>query len=207
MATRNQSEAYDLSLFEPRELQRPQQRDNIINLPQDRLEKNSRPTLHPLRMLSTLILGAAVVAVMGCMIYSQAELNELTTELNEKTKILTEKMCIRDRLDQFAQVKKMGPLKNVLSKLPGMEKQLKDVEIDDRMMDRMAAIILSMTPQERSKPDIINPSRKRRIAAGSGMQVEDVNRLLKQFEQMQKMMKQLKGGRGKKRRFMPPMMP
>ena len=74
----------------------------------------------------------------------------------------------------------------------------------------MKAIILSMTPREREKPEIINPSRKRRIAAGSGMKVEDVNRLLRQFEQMQKMMKQLRPGKGKgkKRRMLPPgMMP
>ncbi len=96
---------------------------------------------------------------------------------------------MNDLLDQFAQVKKMGPLKSVLSKLPGMDKQLRDVDIDDRQMDRMEAIILSMTKKEREKPEIINASRKRRIAAGSGMKVEDVNRLLKQYEQMQKMMK------------------
>ncbi|MBR4888685.1 MAG: signal recognition particle protein, partial [Clostridia bacterium] len=87
----------------------------------------------------------------------------------------------------------------VLSKLPGLGKQVEDVDIDDRIMDRMSAIILSMTPAERSKPDLINASRKRRIAAGSGMKVEDVNRLIKQYEMMQKMMKQMKnGGKGKK---------
>ena len=77
-----------------------------------------------------------------------------------------------------------------MSSLPGMEKQLRDVDIDDRQMDRVAAIIQSMTMEERSNPDIINPSRKRRIAAGSGMKVEDVNRLIKQFEQARKVMKQ-----------------
>lgn len=81
-----------------------------------------------------------------------------------------------------------------------MEKQLKDVEIDDRIMDRTAAMILSMTPEEREKPSLINPSRKRRIAAGSGMQVEDVNRLLKQLEQMQKVVKQM-GGKNMKRKM------
>ena len=94
----------------------------------------------------------------------------------------------------------MGPIKNILNKFPGMEKQLKDVEIDDRIMDRTAAIILSMTPEEREKPSLINPSRKRRIAAGSGMQVEDVNRLLKQLEQMQKVVKQM-GGKNMKRKM------
>jgi len=119
----------------------------------------------------------------------------------EKTarKMLQNKLDLNDLLDQFAQMKKMGPIKSVLSKIPGVEKQIRDVDIDDRIMDRSAAIILSMTPRERSDPAVINPSRKRRIAAGSGMKVEDVNRLLRQFEQMQKMMKQMKGM--KKRRF------
>ena len=73
------------------------------------------------------------------------------------------------------------------------------MDIDERIMDRSAAIILSMTSEERENPSVINPSRKRRIAAGCGMKVEDVNRLLKQFEQMQKMMKQVKGLKKKKR--------
>ena len=115
-------------------------------------------------------------------------------------RMLENKMDLNDLLDQFKQVKRMGPLKSVLSKMPGMEKQLKDVDIDDRDMDRMAAIILSMTKEERAKPSIINPSRKRRIAAGSGMRVEDVNRLLRQFEQTQKLIKQLRG-KGGRRRF------
>ena len=91
--------------------------------------------------------------------------------------------------------------------IPGIGKKIKDVDIDERAMDKTRAIILSMTPKEREKPDIINPSRKRRIAAGCGMQVEDVNRLLSQYKQMQKMFKQLngKGGSKKKmRRMMPP---
>lgn len=116
-------------------------------------------------------------------------------------KLQSNRMDLNDLLEQFMQVKKMGPLKSVLAKLPGVEKQLRDVDIDDREMDRMAAIILSMTPAERAKPELFNASRKRRVAAGSGMRVEDVNRLLKQFEQMQKMMKQLKGGKGKRRGF------
>ena len=96
------------------------------------------------------------------------------------------------------QIKKMGPLKSILSKLPGVEKQLSGVEIDDRIIDRMCAIILSMTPSERKKPSIINPQRKKRIASGSGLKVEDVNKLLKQFEQMQKVMKKF-GGKNKKK--------
>ena len=82
--------------------------------------------------------------------------------------------------------------------LPGMGKKIKDVDIDERQLDKTKAIILSMTPKEREKPDIINPSRKRRIAAGCGMQVEDVNRLLSQYRQMQKMFKQMNGKSSKK---------
>lgn len=111
-------------------------------------------------------------------------------------------MNLNDMLDQFQQIKKMGPLKSILSKLPGVDKQIENVDIDDRIMDRNAAIILSMTPQERLTPSLLNASRKRRIAAGCGMKVEDINRLLKQFEQMQKMMKQFSGRNGKKKRKM-----
>ena len=105
---------------------------------------------------------------------------------------------MNDLLEQFQQIKKMGSLKSVLSMLPGMEKQLRDVDIDDRQMLRVEAIIKSMTKREKAKPDIINASRRRRIAAGSGTSVEEVNRLLRQYEQMKKMFKQFskKGKRG-----------
>ena len=99
-----------------------------------------------------------------------------------------------DLKDQMIQIRKLGPLKSILSKLPGMNNQLKDVDLDDRIMDRTYSIILSMTPSERKKPNIIDFSRKKRIAAGSGVKVEDVNKLLKQFEQMQKVMKKFGGG-------------
>ena len=102
----------------------------------------------------------------------------------------------------------MGSIKDLLSMIPGVGKKIKDVDIDERQFDRTKAIILSMTPKEREKPDIINPSRKRRIASGCGMQVEDVNRLLKQYKDMQKMFKQFggsKGGKKKMRRMMPNM--
>lgn len=96
---------------------------------------------------------------------------------------------------------KDGTLKGILSKIPGVGKQLDDVDINDRQIDWLQAIILSMTPAERENPNLINPSRKRRIAAGSGRTVEEVNRLIKQLEQMQKMIKQMnKGGKKGKRR-------
>lgn len=118
------------------------------------------------------------------------------TALDEKkaaeleAKIRKNKFDLNDLLDQMQQVKKMGSMKDILSMLPGVGSKLKNVDIDDGQLDRIQAIIFSMTPNERANPDIINPSRKRRIAAGCGMQVEDVNRLLSQYRQMQKMMKQ-----------------
>ncbi len=117
-------------------------------------------------------------------------------ELEEKLR--KNKFDLNDLLDQMEQVKKMGSMKDILSMLPGINKKVKDVEIDDRQFDKMAAIIKSMTPKERKNPDIINPSRKRRIAAGCGMQVEDVNRLLNQHRQMQKMFKQMNSGKMKR---------
>lgn len=112
---------------------------------------------------------------------------------------------MNDLLDQMKQIQKMGPIKQILGMLPGVGNKLDDVDVDDNQVKRIEAIILSMTPAERAKPSLINPPRKRRIAAGSGNTVADVNRLLKQFEEMQKMMKQLgimgKNGKGKKNKF------
>ena len=111
-----------------------------------------------------------------------------------------------DYLESMSQMKKMGGIGELLNMLPGMGlgNQLKDVQIDEKQMARTEAIILSMTPQERANPDVLNPSRKRRIANGAGVDISEVNRLVKQFEQSKKMMKQFsgmmggkKGGRGR----------
>ena len=155
---------------------------------------------HPDRMASRILGMGDVLTLIED---AQSKIDEKAAE-EAAQKILQNKFDLNDLLNQFAQVRKMGPLKSVISKLPGMDKQLKDVDVDDRQMDRMEAIILSMTEKERQKPDIINPSRKRRIAAGSGMKVEDVNRLLKQFETTQKLMRQMRGKKGKRRPMMPP---
>jgi signal recognition particle subunit SRP54 len=107
-------------------------------------------------------------------------------------------LTLDDFLSQIRQIRKMGPLGQVIGMIPGLRQasKLKDVDIDDRELDRVEAIIQSMTPAERRKPDMINGSRRRRIAAGSGTTVQEVNRLLAQFKQMQKMMKRFgKGGR------------
>jgi signal recognition particle subunit SRP54 len=103
---------------------------------------------------------------------------------------------LEDFLEQFQMLKRMGPLKDILAMLPGASSALRDVEIDDRDVARVEAIIRSMTPEERQKPKIIGGSRRKRIATGSGTTPQDVNRLLKQFADAQKMMKQLAGGRG-----------
>jgi signal recognition particle subunit SRP54 len=109
-------------------------------------------------------------------------------------KLATGKFTLDDFLDQLQQLKKMGPLQNVLGMLPGVGAQLKDAEVSDDQVRRTEAIIRSMTPAERENPSIINGSRRTRIAKGSGTQVQDVNRLVKQFAEMQRMMKQF-GGR------------
>lgn len=107
-----------------------------------------------------------------------------------------------DFLEQMEQMEKMGGMNDILKMLPGFgtNKQLKNVEIDDNAMSMPKAIILSMTKEERSNPDIINPSRKKRIANGAGVPISEVNKLLKQFEQSKKMMKQMSGLMGGKRR-------
>ena len=93
-----------------------------------------------------------------------------------------------DFLSQMQQIKKMGGLTDILSMIPGVGSQLKNVDIDDGAMDSIEAIIYSMTPEERANPSILNPSRKKRIAAGAGVKLQDVNKLCKQFEQSRKML-------------------
>ena len=154
---------------------------------------------HPDRMASRILGMGDVLTLIED---AQAKLDEKAAAKTAE-RLMHNKLDFNDMLEQFQQVKKMGPIKGILSKLPGMGNKLDDVDIDDRIMDRTAAIILSMTPFERSHPDSLDASRKRRIAAGCGQKAEDVNRLINQFRQTQKLMKQF-GGKGKRRR-MPPM--
>ncbi len=114
-------------------------------------------------------------------------------------KLMQNKFDLNDLLDQFRQLKKMGSLQEMLEMIPGIGKKAKDIEVDERQFDRLQAIILSMTPKERANPDIINPSRKKRIADGCGQSLDDVNRLMSQYRQMQKMFKQINGKKGGKR--------
>ncbi len=147
---------------------------------------------HPDRMASR-ILGMGDIMTL----IEKAEANFDEAEA-EKTAVKLQKgqFTLEDFLTQFQSVKRMGPLKDILAMLPGSGSLMRDVEIDDRDVRRVEAIIQSMTPEERRNPKIIGGSRKRRIASGSGTRPQDVNRLLKQFGETQKMMKTLAGGRG-----------
>lgn len=153
---------------------------------------------YPSRMASRILGMGDVLSLI-----EKAEQNiDQKNALELQQKLKTSTFDFNDLLNQFQQMKKMGPLKNLMAMIPGMEQQMGNVDIDDKMIDRIEAIIYSMTPREREKPDLLNASRKRRIAAGSGMKVEDVNRLVKQIEMMQKMFKQVGGKKGKGMRNM-----
>lgn len=157
---------------------------------------------HPDRMASRILGMGDVLTLIED---AQNKIDQDKAEEMAK-KMMSNKFDFNDLNDQFAQIKKMGPLKGILAKIPGISNQLDNINIDDRQIDWTQAIILSMTSEERSNPSLLNPSRKRRIAAGSGRSVEEVNRLIKQLEQMQKMMKQIKnktkGTKGGKKRKM-----
>lgn len=150
---------------------------------------------HPDRMASR-ILGMG--DVLSLIEKAENEIDEKAAE-EAARKLEQNKFDLNDLLEQFKSIQKMGSLKSLLSMIPGMEKQVRDADIDERQLDRVEAIITSMTPKERAKPDIINGSRRKRIAAGCGQSVEEVNKLLKQYEQMQKMFKQMNGKNGKRR--------
>lgn len=151
---------------------------------------------YPDRMASR-ILGMG--DVLSLIEKAEQTLDEKKAAELEK-KLRKNKFDLNDLLDQLQQVRKMGSMKDLLSMLPGVGNKLRDVDIDERQFDRLQAIIRSMTPEERAKPEIINPSRKRRIAAGCGLQVEDVNKLLAQHRQMLKMFKQF-NSKGARRKF------
>ncbi len=147
---------------------------------------------YPDRMASRILGMGDVLSLIekAEAAYDEEQAAELERKLRKS------EFTLEDFLDQFRQVRKMGSMKDILSKLPGVDQnQLANAEIDEHAIDRLEAIILSMTPRERQKPSIINVPRKKRIAAGSGTKIEDVNRLLKQFDQTCKMMKELSSGK------------
>lgn len=149
---------------------------------------------HPDRMASR-ILGMG--DMLSLIEKAEQALDMKKAEELEK-KLRTQRFTFTDFLDQMEQMKNMGPIQNVLGMIPGMNsKALKNVNVDEKKMSHIEAIITSMTPGERDLKDKLTPSRKERIAKGSGTSIVEVNALLKQFDQMQKMMKQFSGGNAK----------
>lgn len=142
---------------------------------------------HPDRMASRILGMGDVLTLIE---KAEAAVDEKKAAELEK-KLREASFTLSDFLDQYKQIRQMGDISQLMGMIPGMKPgQMKDVKIDEKMMAQTEAIILSMTMKEREKPDLINASRKRRIAAGSGTSVEAVNRLLKQYDQMNKMFKQ-----------------
>lgn len=153
-------------------------------------------TFHPDRMASRILGMGDVLSLI-----ERAEFNldeKKAAELEAKLK--QNKFDLNDLLSQMREIQKMGSIKDTLAMIPGLGNKLKNIDVDESAFTKLESIILSMTAKERENPDIINPSRKRRIANGCGKKVEDVNQLLAQYRQMQKMFKQMSGkGPGGKR--------
>ena len=142
--------------------------------------------------IASRILGMGDIVTLVEKAQQQFD-QEKAVKLEEKLR--KSQLTLEDFLEQLREIKKMGPLSQVIGMLPGMNRMPADVQVDDNALVRIEAVIQSMTPDERNRPSIINGSRRRRIAMGSGTTVQEVNRLLKQFEEMQKMMKRFsKGG-------------
>ena len=152
---------------------------------------------HPDRMASRILGMGDILSLIekAEAAYDEKNAKEMEKKLREQT------FTLDDFLDQMKQLKKMGNIEQLVGMMPGVKPgALKDAQLDESQMGRIEAIILSMTKAERTKPEIINGSRRKRIAKGSGTSVEEVNKLLRQFDQMKKMMKQLTG-MGKRRMF------
>ena len=135
---------------------------------------------------------------MGDVLSLIEKAQEAVTEEEAKKmqkKMLENSFTLEDYLTQFESMKKMGGAQALVSMMPGLGGKIKDGDIDESRIERTKAIILSMTPKERNEPSIINSSRKKRIAAGSGTSVQEINQLLKQFEQTKMLMKQLRSGK------------
>jgi signal recognition particle subunit SRP54 len=140
---------------------------------------------HPDRMASRILGMGDIVSFVE---KAQESVDMKEAEKLEK-KLRKQQFTLEDFYDQMQQLKKMGPLESLLEMIPGVGKALKGATLDPNAMKRVEAMILSMTPQERQKPEILNGSRRKRIAMGSGTTVQDLNRMLKQFGQMKKMLK------------------
>lgn len=146
---------------------------------------------HPSRMADRILGMGDIVSLVE---RAQEQFDEEEARRLQK-KIQKNKFDFNDFLGQIQQIKKMGNIKDLASMIPGVGKAIKDIDIDDNAFKGIEAIILSMTPQERTNPEILNTSRRARIAKGSGTNVQDVNRLIKQFDQTRKMMKMVTGSK------------
>jgi signal recognition particle subunit SRP54 len=149
---------------------------------------------HPDRMADRILGMGDIVSLVE---KAQEQYDEEQARKLHK-KIVKNQFNFNDFLDQIAQIKKMGNLKDLAGMIPGVGKALKNVDIDDDAFKSIEAIIKSMTPEERENPSLMNGSRRKRIADGSGTSIVEVNRLLKQFEDMRKLMKMVSGGGAKK---------
>jgi len=149
---------------------------------------------HPSRMAERILGMGDVISLVE---RAQEQFDEEEARKIQK-KIAKNKFGFDDFLNQIQQIKKMGNIKDLMGMIPGAGKALKGLDVDDDAFKHIEAIIHSMTPDERSTPAKLNASRKKRIAKGSGRDVQEVNQLLKQFDQMSKMMKMMQGGGGKK---------
>ncbi|HCF61370.1 MAG TPA: signal recognition particle protein, partial [Myxococcales bacterium] len=153
---------------------------------------------HPDRMASRILGMGDVLTVIE---KAQANMDSRKAQEMEK-KLRTQTFTLDDYLEQLEQIKGMGSMSDILAMIPGLNAgKLKEVQVDERQIPRTQAIIQSMTKKERNNPSLINASRRKRIAAGSGARIQDVNQLLKSYEELKKMMKQLNGAKGKKGRF------
>lgn len=146
---------------------------------------------HPSRMADRILGMGDIVSLVE---RAQEQYDEAEAKRLQK-KIAKNQFDFNDFLSQIAQIKKMGNLKELASMIPGVGKALKDIDIDDNAFKSIEAIIYSMTPKERTNPEILNGSRRTRIAKGSGTNIQEVNRLLKQFDQTRKMMKMVTGSK------------
>ena len=149
---------------------------------------------YPARMAERILGMGDVVSLVE---RAQEQFDEQEARKIQK-KIAKNQFGFDDFLSQIQQVKKMGNMNDLVGMIPGVGKMMKDVDVDDDAFKHIEAIIHSMTPEERSKPTLLNASRKKRIGAGSGTSIQQVNQLMKQFDQMSKMMKMMQGGGGKK---------
>ena len=150
---------------------------------------------HPERMASRILGMGDVLTLIEKATENMDQ--EASEKLGKKLQRNPADINLEDFLDQMQQMKKMGPLSSILGMIPGLGSKLKDVEIDENALKKPEAIVRSMTPQERRHPDLLNASRRKRIAAGAGVTVQDVNALMRQFDQMRQMMRQMmsKGAR------------